>query len=139
MNGGENVSECVDREAGRESPGRAEVRWRGRVAQCAKHIDLASLSKRERAGYFTDSNTEAFRGTSSHRATRAPSLLLSCALCCVRHDRHVAEPLLIERLAERADAAIHHIRGADAVGTGAGLRDSLLAEVVNGLVVHDDA
>ena len=62
----------------------------------------------------------------------------------VRHDRDVLEPALVERLADRADAAVHHVRRRDDVGAGGGVRDGRAHElldrrIVGDLVVDDDA
>ncbi len=41
----------------------------------------------------------------------------------VGHDRRLGEALVVERVADRADAAVHHVARRDDVGAGAGLRD----------------
>ena len=54
----------------------------------------------------------------------------------VADDAHVLEALLIQGLADGADAAVHHVAGADQVGAGAGLGNRLLAQDRHGLVVE---
>ena len=45
--------------------------------------------------------------------------------------------MAIERIADGFDAAIHHIRRSDHVGTGAGMAKCLLAKHLNGLIVEN--
>lgn len=60
------------------------------------------------------------------------------ALRSVRHDGNIRETLSVKCLTNRADTAIHHVRGRNHICTRTGLRNSLLAKVVHGLIIHDD-
>ena len=62
----------------------------------------------------------------------------------VRHDRRLREPRLVERRADAADAAVHHVGRRDDVGAGRGVRQRgarqlLDGHVVGNLVVDEDA
>ena len=45
-------------------------------------------------------------------------------------------PAIFERLADRADAAVHHVARRDHVGAGFGMRQRLLHQRFDGDVVH---
>ena len=47
------------------------------------------------------------------------------------------EAVGVERLADRADAAVHHVGGRDDVGAGLGLDQRLQDELLDGGVVDD--
>ena len=49
----------------------------------------------------------------------------------------LVEALLVERLADGVDPAVHHVRRRDHVGAGARVRQRLLGEQVEGRVVVD--
>ncbi len=49
------------------------------------------------------------------------------------------KPAAIERGADRADAAVHHVGRRDDVAAGLGLDQRLLDQHLDGLVVDDDA
>ena len=53
----------------------------------------------------------------------------------VGHDPHPLEAGLVQRAADGADAAVHHVRGRDHVAAGLGLHQRLAAEHVDRLVV----
>ena len=55
----------------------------------------------------------------------------------VRHDRGVGEAFVVERGADRADAAVHHVARGDDVGAGAGLRDGRARQQLERRVVVD--
>jgi hypothetical protein len=55
----------------------------------------------------------------------------------VGHDRRVQKFCGVERLANRADAAIHHVAGSDEVGAGFGMADGGAREKFEGGVVQD--
>ena len=57
----------------------------------------------------------------------------------IGHDLHVGEAGGVERRADRADAAVHHVGGRDDVAAGLGLHQRLLHQHLDGLVVEDDA
>ena len=60
------------------------------------------------------------------------------ALRSVRHDGNVRETLSVKCLTNCANTAIHHVRGRNHISTRTSLRNSLLAKVVHGLIIHDD-
>ena len=51
--------------------------------------------------------------------------------------RRSVEAALVERLADRGDAAIHHVRRRDEVGAGHRVRQRRLRELLDGDVVED--
>jgi hypothetical protein len=55
----------------------------------------------------------------------------------IRHDAHPLEPALVERLPDRAHAAVHHVRGSHEVGAGGGVRQRRLHQLRDGHVVDD--
>ena len=57
----------------------------------------------------------------------------------IGHDRDVGEVFAIERFADRADAAIHHVRRRDDVAAGFGLHQRLLHQQLDGFVIEDHA
>ena len=57
----------------------------------------------------------------------------------VGDDRRLAQPVLVERRAQGADAAVHHVAGRDGVRARLGLRDRGAREQLERLVVVDDA
>ena len=50
----------------------------------------------------------------------------------------LGEPGVVERLADRADASVHHVAGRDDVGAGLRLRDGGAGEQLERRVVVDD-
>ena len=60
------------------------------------------------------------------------------ALRGVRHDGNVGKPLSIKRLTNCTDAAVHHVGRRNDVRASTSLRHSLLAEIVDSLVIHDN-
>ena len=58
---------------------------------------------------------------------------------CISHDRDVLVPRLLERRADRADAAVHHVRGRDDVRAGLGLDQGLVDQDLDRVVVDDVA
>ena len=57
----------------------------------------------------------------------------------IGHDRDVGEVCGVERLADRADPAVHHVGRRDDVAAGFRLHQRLLDQHRDGLVVEDDA
>ena len=57
----------------------------------------------------------------------------------IGEDAHVRVALLLQRIADRADAAVHHVRGRDHVGAGRRVGKRLLDQRVHGFVVGDIA
>ena len=55
----------------------------------------------------------------------------------VRHDGDVVEATLVERLADCADAAVHHVGWRDDVGTCGGVRDGGANKLIHRRIVHD--
>ena len=55
----------------------------------------------------------------------------------VGHDLHAAEAGGVERLADRADAPVHHVGGGDHVGAGLRLHERLADELRDARVVDD--
>ena len=50
---------------------------------------------------------------------------------------HVGEPGVVQSIANRPNAPVHHVRRGDAVGSGPRLRDRLAAQELDGLVIED--
>ena len=75
------------------------------------------------------------------RADRVAKRAVKCrgVLGRVGQDAHVLEAGFVERPADRADAAVHHVGRGDHVAAGLGLHDRLPAEHVDRFVVHDVA
>ena len=57
----------------------------------------------------------------------------------VGHDHRVLELVLLQRAADHADAAVHHVRGAEDVAAGLGLGERLFLQRQQRLVVEDHA
>jgi 2-phosphosulfolactate phosphatase len=55
----------------------------------------------------------------------------------VRHDPDVFEPALVERLPDRRDATVHHVRRRDEIRTRHGMRERCLNQVPDGHVVEN--
>ena len=60
-----------------------------------------------------------------------------CVFRRIGHDLHVARSLRVERAADGADAAIHHVGGRDDVASGLRLDQRLAHQHGDRLVVHD--
>ncbi len=55
----------------------------------------------------------------------------------VGNDGDIREALAIKSITECSNSAIHHVRGSYNVSSSASLAESLSAELVHGVVVHD--
>src|SRR3546814_6943566 len=74
------------------------------------------------------------------RSTRTDTLFPYTTLFrSIAHDLDVAEAFEFERFADRADAAVHHVRRRDDVGAGARLVQRLPDQYLDRLVVEDIA